>query len=116
MHQSLTFSIQWRYVFLNFSGIKRISLDSTASKAGFANSGMRIHHCKDRRGSTTAPVRSDVPTEEAYSSTLANNPLASKSAATCLRAAKRSIPAYCSPWALNVPSSFKTSKVSRPCF
>src|ERR1700722_6025895 len=59
MHQSCTFSIQWRYVFIYFSGISFIVPSSTCSNAGFEILSIFKNHCMDSLGSITASVRSE---------------------------------------------------------
>ena len=59
MHQSLMFSIQWRYVFLYFAGMNLMASSMTARVAGFAISSIDMNHCIESLGSIATPVRSE---------------------------------------------------------
>ena len=120
MHQSLMFSIQWRYTFLNFAGTNWMAaaassvctLGITASSAGAASLGMLTHHCILKRGSTTVSVRSLYPTSLLYVSIFSINPCSSSVAAIFFLAANRSSPTNIWAASLKVPSSLKTSITS----
>ena len=67
---------------------------------------MSTNHCLERYGSTTAPLRSECPTEWRCFSILKHTPLSCKSAIRALRHSKRSIPLYLSACSfITAPSS-----------
>ena len=74
------------------------------------------NHCKETRGSITAPVRSDVPTLDLYSSSFSMCPASSSSLMIFFRATKRSSPTKIWARSFNFPSSVKISTTSSPCF
>ena len=86
--------IQWKYVFVQDSGTNLVRPCSTASMAGFASGSIFTNHCGDRRGSTTVALRWHVPTDSLCGSSFSSRPCSWRSASTCLRASKRSMPAY----------------------
>ncbi len=116
MHQSLTFSIQWRYTFLNFFGKNSTSSFITLLRAGVAISFIFKNHCVESFGSITTSVRSEYPILLVYSSTFARFPAALISFVISVRTANLSFPTYNCAASERVPLSLKISITSRLFF
>ncbi|MNN40556.1 hypothetical protein D3C81_1546340 [compost metagenome] len=110
MHQSWMSRIQEKYMFSYCLGTNWMRPSSTAAIAGSASGLVETYHWSVSHGSMTVPERSPFGTFRAWSSTLTSRPAASKSATICLRATKRSRPAY---WAGRVASTLSLTLPSR---